>query len=423
MRTVTVVGASLAGLYAARALRSQGFDGRLVVIGAEHHRPYDRPPLSKEFLAGRKPGADGPPGSADGDLLGQLALSDDEEEAELAAEWLLGTPAAGLDAAGRAVLLADGRRIATDGVVIATGATPRTLPGPPLAGVHTLRTLDDALALRAALHAGARQVVVIGGGFIGAETASTCAGLGAQVTVVEAAPLPLLPQLGTDMARLCAGLHADHGVRLLCGTGVKALRADGGSPEGGGRHGRVTGVELADGRLLDADAVIVGIGARPATDWLENSPLALRDGVLCDEGGATALPHVVAAGDVARYGADRAEHWTSATEQPAVAVRNLLAGATVARHTPRPYFWSDQYGCRIQLAGRRGPEDAARIVEGDPGEGSFLAVYERGGAMTAALAVNRPRPFMRLRRQLAKSAPGTPAPPADAPAAARGATP
>ncbi|MEV0373791.1 FAD-dependent oxidoreductase [Streptomyces sp. NPDC050636] len=412
MRTVTIVGASLAGLYAARALRSQGFDGRLVVIGAERHRPYDRPPLSKDFLA-REPGE--PAAEA-----GALALSDAEEEAELAAEWLLGTPAVGLDAAGRAVLLADGRRIVTDGVVIATGAVPRTLPGPPLNGVQTLRTLDDALALRAELHAGARQVVVIGGGFIGAEVASTCAGLGADVTIVEAVPLPLVPQLGLEMAEFCARLHADHRVRLLCGTGVKALRADAGEP-------RVTGVELADGRLLAADAVIVGIGVRPATDWLAPSPVALRDGVRCDEGGVSTLPQVVAAGDVARYGELRAEHWTSATEQPAVAVRNLLAGTTVARHTDPPYFWSDQYGSRIQLAGHRGPKDTVRIIEGGPEEGSLLAVYERDGELTAAFAVNRPRPFMRLRRRLSAGRPAAPAVPADgpagAPAAVRGATP
>ncbi|TJZ44190.1 oxidoreductase [Streptomyces piniterrae] len=406
MRTVTVVGASLAGLHAVRALRAQGFDGRLVVIGAERHRPYDRPPLSKSFLAG----------DAETDAL---SLSDAEEEAELAAEWLLGTPAAGLDTAGRAVLLADGRRITTDGVVVATGAAPRTLPGPPLAGVHTLRTLDDALALRGELRTGARQVVVIGGGFIGAEAATACAGLGAQVTVVEAAPLPLVPQLGREMAQLCARMPAEHGVRLLCGTGVKALRAD----AGGRPAPRVTAVELADGRLLDADVVIVGIGVSAATDWLTPSPLALRDGVLCDEGGVSSLPQIVAAGDVARYGELRAEHWTSATEQPATAVRNLLAGATVARHTAPPYFWSDQYGSRIQLAGRRGPKDTVRIVEGGPDEGSLLAVHERDGEITAVFAVNRPRPFMRLRRRLATGRPATPAPPAGAPAAAHGATP
>ncbi|MEF3117279.1 FAD-dependent oxidoreductase [Streptomyces chrestomyceticus] len=406
MRTVTVVGASLAGLYAARALRAEGFDGRLVIVGAEPHRPYDRPPLSKTFLTQRGPDAMG---------LTELRLSDREEEDGLDAEWHLGTRATALDTAGRTVTLDDGRTtraLRTDGLVIATGATPRTLPGPPLTGVHVLRTYDDARALRAALHDGTPRVVVIGGGFIGAEAASSCAALGLEVTVVEAAPLPLVPQLGPDLARICVGLHADHGVRLLCGTGVKGLRDDG--------SGRVRAVELADGRLLDADLVIVGIGVRPATDWLTGSGLRLDDGVGCDAGGVTSVPQVVAAGDVARCAGVRTEHWTSATEQPGTAVRNLLAGTTVARHTAPPYFWSDQYGTRIQLVGRRGPQDTVRIVEGDPGDRSFLAVYERDGRITAALAVDRPRPFMRLRRRLVADAAAPCGPPA-APAAAPGA--
>ncbi|MGW6061220.1 NAD(P)/FAD-dependent oxidoreductase [Streptomyces sp. NPDC055189] len=377
MRTITVVGASLAGLYAARELRARGYDGRLVIIGDEPHPPYDRPPLSKDFLSGR----------ADED---QLALSDTEETGELAAEWLLGVRARGLDPRGRTVLLEDGRTVASDGVVIATGASARRLPGPSLAGVHTLRTLDDARALRTELTAGPRRVVVIGGGFIGAETASSCVALGHDVTVVEAAPLPLVPQLGAEMAAVCAGLHARGGAELVTGTGVAAL------------HGETTvrGVELADGRLLPADVVVVGIGAIPNTGWLAGSTLALDDGVLCDDGCVTALPHVVAVGDVARVGAARAEHWTSATEQPRVAVSNLLAGRTAETVRPLPYFWSDQYGSRIQFAGRRRAGDAVRIVEGSTEEGSFLAAYERDGHTTAVLAVNRPRPFMRMRRGL-----------------------
>ncbi|MGW3288950.1 NAD(P)/FAD-dependent oxidoreductase [Streptomyces sp. NPDC001002] len=382
MRTVTVVGASLSGLYAARELRAQGFDGRLVIVGDEPHRPYDRPPLSKDFLTGR----------ADED---QLALTDDEETGELNAEWLLGTRARGLDARGRTVLLDGGRTVSTDGVVIATGARARRLPGDELAGVHTLRTLDDARALRAELTQGQRQVVVIGGGFIGAETASSCAALGHAVTVVEAAPLPLVPQLGAEMAAVCAALHRRGGADLVTGTGVAAL------------HGTVTvtAVELSDGRVLPADVVIVGIGATPNTGWLAGSTLALHDGVLCDDGCVTSLPQVVAVGDVARVGGARAEHWTSATEQPRVAVANLLAGHTARTARSLPYFWSDQYGARIQFAGRRQDGDTVRIAEGEltdgtPAEGGFLALYERDGRTTAVLSMDRPRPFMRARREL-----------------------
>ncbi|MEW2394034.1 FAD-dependent oxidoreductase [Streptomyces venezuelae] len=437
MRTVIVVGASLAGLYAARELRAQGFDGRLVVIGAEPHAPYDRPPLSKGFLTGS--------GSGTADES-HIALADEEETAELAAEWLLGARARFLDARGRTVVLDDGRTVAGDGIVIATGASARRLPGPPLAGVHTLRTLDDARALRAELTRGPRRVVVIGGGFIGAETASSCVALGHDVTVVEAAPLPLVAQLGPEMASVCAGLHARGGARLLTGVGVAGLRGAEGAVGAGAsdpgtagadlgtggartseavRAGRsVTAVELTDGRLLPADVVVVGIGATPNTAWLAGSPLAVDDGVLCDDGCVTALPQVVAVGDVARVGGVRAEHWTSATEQPRAAVRNLLAGHTVDTVHSLPYFWSDQYGSRIQFAGRRSDGDSVRIVEGSPdglgddpvmsgaspmggnpsagvrGEG-FLAVYERAGRTTAVLAVDRARPFMKVRRGLA----------------------
>ncbi|MFF4481864.1 NAD(P)/FAD-dependent oxidoreductase [Streptomyces sp. NPDC001520] len=391
LTTVTVVGASLAGLHAARGLRSLGYDGRLVVVGEERHRPYDRPPLSKEFLTG-----DGDPG----DGPGRLALTDPEEEAELDAEWLLGVRAEALDTAAGEIRLTGGRALRTDGVVIATGATPRTLSLPRLDGVHTLRTLDDATRLRAALRAGAARVVVIGAGFIGAEVASSCAALGLDVTVVEAAPLPLVPQLGEEMARVCAGLHARGGATLLCGTGVEGLRGS----------GRVTGVELTDGRVLPADVVVVGVGVRPVTGWLEGSGLALDDGVRCNAGCVTALPNVVAVGDVARLAQPgtartvRAEHWTSGMLQGAVAARNLLAGSTVEPFEALPYFWSDQYGTRIQYAGRRAPGDTVRITEGDPADGGgFLAVYERDGISTAALGVDRPRPFMRLRRELSRA--------------------
>ncbi|MGI5347623.1 NAD(P)/FAD-dependent oxidoreductase [Streptomyces sp. CA-250714] len=383
MKTITVIGASLAGLHAALALRAEGYDGRLVIVGEEHHRPYDRPPLSKEFLTGAL-------------TAERLSLADAEEIAELDADWLLGTRAEGLDPPSRTVTLTDGRRLSTDGVVLATGAVPRTLPGEPLEGVHTLRTLDDAAALREELSRGQVRVVVIGAGFIGAEVASSCATLGHTVTVVEAAEQPLLPQLGPQVAEFCADLHTDHGVTLLTGTGVRALHPD-------GARNRVGWVELADGRFLPADVVVVGIGVRPATGWLEGSGLPLDDGVVCDAGGVTPVPGVVAVGDVARSAGHRAEHWTSAMEAPAVAVRNLLAGTTVETYTALPYFWSDQYGIRLQLAGSRGPDDTLRVVEGSPEDRSFLAVYERDGTTTAVLAANRPRPFMRARRELARA--------------------
>ncbi|TSB17945.1 NAD(P)/FAD-dependent oxidoreductase [Streptomyces sp. NBC_01525] len=384
MHTVTVIGASLAGLYAARALRAEGYAGRLVLVGEERHRPYDRPPLSKAFLTG----------AADADAL---ALADDEETAGLALDLRTGARAVRLDPRARSVTLASGEEIRTDGVVLATGAAPRTLPGPVPGKVHTLRTLDDARALRAALTAGPVRVVVIGGGFLGAETASSCAALGHDVTVVEAAPLPLVPQLGEAMAGICAALHADHGVRLLTGTGVAGLRADGAADA-------VTAVALADGRLLPAEVVVVAIGVRPRTGWLAGSGLPLDDGVCCDAGGVTPLPQVVAAGDVARTAGARSEHWTAATEQAAVCARNLLAGRTEAVHRSLPYFWSEQYGVRLQFAGRRSPGDVPRVVEGSPDDRTFLAVYERDGRPTAALALNRPRPFARLRREWGRAA-------------------
>ncbi|MFF0160456.1 NAD(P)/FAD-dependent oxidoreductase [Streptomyces sp. NPDC005263] len=396
MRTVAVVGASLAGLSAARSLRKQGYDGRLVVIGDETHRPYDRPPLSKEFLAGTI-------GEAD------LALEPDDED--LRAEWVLGARATGLDSAHRAVRLADGREVRADGIVIATGASARTLPGTEgLAGVHTLRTLDDALALRDELALGGR-LVVIGGGFIGAEVASTAYALGLDVTVIEAAPTPLAGPLGETMGGLVSTLHADHGVRLLCGVGVKGLSGDersepGIPPAAGG--GRVDAVLLEDGRSIPADIVVVGVGARPCVDWLEGSGIALDNGVLCGADGRTSLAGVVAVGDCAnwydpRVGAHRrVEHWTGARERPEAAVATLLAGGAVEPGVPRsPYFWSDQYGVKIQFVGHAAGADSVTIEEGTPDDRNVLAVYRRAGQPVAVLGMNQPRLFMRWRKQLA----------------------
>ncbi|NEC85549.1 FAD-dependent oxidoreductase [Streptomyces sp. SID12501] len=386
MRTVAVVGASLAGLSAARSLRKQGYDGRLVLIGDEAHRPYDRPPLSKEFLAG---------------TLGEADLGLETDGEDLRAEWLLGTRATGLDRTDRSVRLADGRGIRADGIVIATGAAARTLPGADgLAGVHTLRTLDDARALRDELARGGR-LVVIGGGFIGAEVASTAYALGLDVTVIEAAPTPLAGPLGETMGAVVSGLHADHGVRLLCGVGVKGLSGE----------RQVEAVLLADGRSVPADIVVVGVGARPCVDWLAGSGVALENGVKCGADGRTSLAGVVAVGDCAnwydpRVGTHRrVEHWTGALERPAAAVAALLAGGAVEPGVPRPpYFWSDQYGVKIQFVGHAGVADSVTVEEGAVGDRNVLAVYRRAGEPVAVLGMNQPRLFVRWRKQLAAPA-------------------
>jgi NADPH-dependent 2,4-dienoyl-CoA reductase/sulfur reductase-like enzyme len=386
--TIAVVGASLAGLSTARALREQSYDGRIVVIGDEVHVPYDRPPLSKEFLAGTA--------SPDDIALG---APDDED---LGLEWRLSTTAVGLDHLSRSVLLDDGSEIRADGVVLATGARARRLPGSDgLDGVHVLRSLDDAIALREDLAAGGR-LVVIGAGFIGAEVASTARKLGLDVTVVETQPVPLAGPLGADMGAVCAELHADHGTRLLTGTGVAGLVGT----------GRVEAVELSDGTRLPADVVVVGIGATPNIEWLAHSGVALGNGVLTDARGATNIPGVVAVGDcAAAWSASaerhvRIEHWTNALEQPATAVATLL-GAGEPAPTPVPYFWSDQYGARIQFAGSRREGDVARVVEGSCADRSFLVVYERDGHPVAVLGMNQPRLFTRWRRQLRAAVPAT----------------
>ncbi|WP_019069624.1 NAD(P)/FAD-dependent oxidoreductase [Streptomyces hokutonensis] len=385
MRTVAVVGASLAGLSAARSLRKQGYDGRLVVIGDEPHRPYDRPPLSKEFLAGTL-------GEAD------LALESDDED--LRAEWLLGARAVALqvDGAERVLLLDDGREVRADGVVLATGAVARNLPGTDgLAGVHTLRTLDDARALRDELALGGR-LVVIGGGFIGAEVASTAYALGLDVTVIEAAPTPLAGPLGETMGGIVSALHEAHGVRLLCGAGVKGLSGE----------DRVDAVLLEDGRTVPADIVVVGVGARPCVDWLEGSGVELDNGVKCGADGRTSVAGVVAVGDCANWYDPRAgshrrvEHWTGARERPDAAVAALLSWGAAEPGVPRPpYFWSDQYGVKIQFAGHAAGADSVTVEEGAPGDRSFLAVYRCGGQPVAVLAMDQPRLFMRWRKQLA----------------------
>ncbi|MGH3437787.1 MAG: NAD(P)/FAD-dependent oxidoreductase [Sciscionella sp.] len=386
MHTVTVVGASLAGLSAARALREQGYEGRILVVGDEWHHPYDRPPLSKEFLAATVSSAD-------------LALRTPDDDA-LDVRWMLGRSAVQLDTSGTAVVLDSGQRLVSDGVVIATGARPRKLPGPRMRGVHTLRTVEDAVALRSALSPGAR-LVVIGAGFIGAEVAATASALGVEVTIVEALSAPLAGPLGTDMGAVCASLHAEHGVKLITSAGNARLAG----------AGRVTAVRFGDGRELPADVVVVGIGAVPATDWLAYSGLTVDGGVLTDSRCATTIPGVVAVGDcaISRHPGTgelrRVEHWTNALQRPTVAVATLLGRDYQPPVSARvPYFWSDQYGVRIQFAGYYRPGDHVEVVDGDTTARRFVAVYRRAGTPSAVLAMNDSKPFNRWRRELATQA-------------------
>ena len=376
-RAVTIVGASLAGYWAAETLRRDGFEGRISLIGNEPHAPYDRPPLSKKYLAG----------DLDDD---RLALTTAEKLADLRLDLCLGCSATGLDMANR-TLEVDGVAEPFDGLVIATGARCRTLPGTAgLAGVHTLRTRDDAAAIRDAMADGARRMMVVGAGFIGAEVASTAIGRGIEVTMVEALDAPFGRVLGIEMGAVMADVHRHHGVDLRTGVGVAEVLGD----------GHVTGVRLADGVTLDVDLLVVGIGVIPNTDWLEGSGLALDDGVVCDET-CLAAPGVVAAGDVARwynerYGESmRVEHWDNAVQQGVHAARRLLlSDGEATPFAPVPWFWSDQYDRKIQLAGRPHPDDEVRVVAGSTAEHRFAAFYGRDGRFTAALGMNRPRQVM-----------------------------
>jgi 3-phenylpropionate/trans-cinnamate dioxygenase ferredoxin reductase subunit len=384
--TIAIAGASLAGLRAAEALRAEGHTGAIVMIGAEHHLPYDRPPLSKQFLAGKWG-------------LDRVQLRPPERIAALDLDLRLGRRAQTLDVEGHSLELDDGSTVRFDGLVLATGSHPRPLPGaPPLDGVHTLRTLEDSISLGMAVSGPGVRLAVVGAGFIGSEVAATCRGLGADVTVVEALPQPLARVLGVEMGAACGALHVDHDVELLTGVGVSRLR----SHEGGGSPG-VSGVELDDGRVVDADVVVIGIGVVPTTAWLVDSGLELSDGVVAD---ATlhAADDVVVAGDVARWfdeGVDahiRIEHWTNAAEQGVAAARSLLAGRRhAAAYVPVPYFWSDQYDVKIQVIGHPDPDDDVVVVDGSVQERRFVALYGRAGRFTAALGFSRPRQLMGYR--------------------------
>ncbi len=382
---VVVVGASLAGLSALEALRQEGFQGELIAVGAEQALPYDRPPLSKQVLQGQW--------EPDKTMLREQGQYDG-----LGVTWHLGRRATALDPAARTVTLDDGEPLSYDGLVIATGATPRWLPGTEgLAGVHVLRTLDECLALRAELD-GASRLCVVGAGFIGAEVAASARVRGVDVTVLEALPAPLARAFPAELGAACAALHLDQGVDLRCGVTVAGFEGD----------GRVTGVRLGDGQVVECDVVVVGIGVVPETGWLESSGLTLDNGVVCDSTCATPAPGVVAAGDIARWPNNlfgetmRVEHWSNAVEQGAAAAKRLLAGPGEAvDFAPVPYFWSDQYDTKIQFLGRCCPTDEVRIVDGSTEERRFVALFARDGRLMGALAFNRPRQLMAYRKLLA----------------------
>ncbi|MEU7488551.1 FAD-dependent oxidoreductase [Streptomyces sp. NPDC042319] len=385
MKRVLVVGASLAGLCTAEALRRNGYDGSLTLVGDEQAMPYDRPPLSKQLLSG-----DWAPE--------RTALRSDEALAALEVEFRLGERARALDPVAKTVELSGGSSLPYDALVVATGARPRSLPGlRGLEGVHTLRTLGDALALRDAL-AKRPRVVIVGGGFVGAEVAAEARRRDLPVTLVEALPVPLSRGLGERMGEACARLHVRNGVRVLCGRAVAGFDGD----------TAVERVRLEDGSTIDADLVVVGIGATPAVGWLADSGIRLDDGVLCDAYCRASAPDVYAAGDVARwfhpgYGRHvRLENWTNAREQAAVVARNMLDPGSPVEYTPVPYVWSDQYGTRIQLAGRSSGD--VRIVHEGEDQESLLALYRDGDRFEGALAINSARRLLDCRRLLARGA-------------------
>ena len=317
---VVVVGGSAAGLTAAETLRRRGYDGVLTLVGDEPHLPYDRPPLSKQILAGTWEPQ-------------RIMLRDDQALRALEADLLLGRAAVRLDIAQRRVLLDGGATVRYDALIIATGVRPRRLAGADLIGVHVLRTLDDAVALRAELLEHHPRVVVVGGGFLGAEVAAVAREMGLEVTLVEPLPVPMWRQLGGRIGALIRRLHRDHGVVVRCGVGVSRLLDT---------NGRVTAVELADHSVLGADVVVMAVGATPATGWLAGSGLRVDNGVRCDAR-CQAAPDIYAAGDVAswyniHFGTRmRVEHRFNATEQAIAAAGNLLGDDRP--FAPVPYFW------------------------------------------------------------------------------------
>ena len=384
---VVIAGGGLAAQRTAETLRRASFEGRIRMVCAEAHLPYDRPPLSKEVLGD----------AAAEESVGFRPVS---WYAEKDVEVLLGAPASGLDASGRELELADGRVLGYDDLVIATGAAPRMLPAfAPYSNVSTLRTIEDSRLLRERLQAGER-LLIIGAGFIGLEVAAAARAAGVQVSVVELERLPLLALLGEEVAGWFADLHAGEGVELILGHTVAEVHGHTVAELHGERS--VESVTLDDRRRVPVDHVLVGIGVRPDLGWLAGSGLPL-DGIPADVSGRTSLPNVYAAGDAAAFFNPflgrhlLSGHWESAGRQGA-AVANAIAGRPPAPPAVSS-FWSDQYGTRVQYLGHAPLADAIAI-DGDPGARDFVAHYTRGGELVAAVAVGRPKALPELRDRL-----------------------
>jgi NADPH-dependent 2,4-dienoyl-CoA reductase/sulfur reductase-like enzyme len=387
--TVVVVGSSVGGVRTAQALRSEGFDGRVVLVGDEARLPYDKPPLSKQFLAG----------SWDTD---RIVLLTEAAAGQAGIELRLGVAAERLDVAARQIVLADGRRLDYDAVVIATGATARPSPWAARSGVHVVRTMGDSQYLQADLRRGG-HVVVVGGGFIGAEVAATARSLGREVTVVDPLSVPIGRVVGAEVGSHFAELHRRHGVTTRFGTGVESV-------EGGAGDLRVA---LTDGTLLTAGTVVVGIGATPNDGWLTDSGLLVDNGVVCDEfSRAVDAPAVYAVGDVARWfhpdhgEHTRVEHWTNAVDQAVCVAHNIAHPEDLHAYRPVEYVWSDQYDWRIQILGRPHRAVEHHLV-GDPEADTprFAALYRGGdGRLSGTVTVNWPKALVTGRRLMGAGA-------------------
>jgi 3-phenylpropionate/trans-cinnamate dioxygenase ferredoxin reductase subunit len=368
-QTFVIVGASLAGAKAAEALRAEGFDGRLVLVGAEDERPYERPPLSKDYLRGEVERE-------------TVYVHAEGFYAEHDIDLRLGRNAVGLNTSARELTLDDGETVRYDRLLLATGAEPRhlTIPGSELDGVMYLRSVDDSDDLRARLDQGG-AVVVIGAGWIGAEVAASAKQRGLEVTVVEPASVPLERVLGPDVGAIYRDIHTDHGVRMLLGTGVE--RFEGGSA--------VERVVTTDGRTLDCDFVVVGIGVQPRVALAGQAGIAIENGVLANAHLETGAPGVFAAGDVANayhpfYGERiRVEHWANALHQGPVAARTMLGHDDV--YDRLPYFFSDQYDVGMEYSGYATGADRV-VFRGDPTSREFIAFWVAEGRVLAGMNVN-----------------------------------